>query len=66
MIFSGTEKMRRYPTFDSAQLGILSYGKIKLPNGESAYKAPMTDMERLASAGWRTVGNGKSYLYVKK
>ena len=67
MIFSGTEGMLTYPHIQgSDRKGIFSYGTVKAWDGQKAYKAPMVEVERLASAGWKTVGNGKSYIYVRK
>ena len=67
MIFSGTENMKTYPHIEgSTSTGIFSYGTVKAHDGIKAYKAPLNDMTRLQDAGWKIVGNGKSYLYVRK
>jgi len=66
MILSGSEKMERYPSSPSGKMGILSYGKVKTWDGKGAYKADPASMERLASIGWKTIGNGTSYIYVQK
>ena len=67
MIFSGTEAMLRYPHIQgSDKKGICSYGTIKAYDDLKAYKASGTEVKRLASVGWKTVGNGKHYIYVRK
>lgn len=66
MIFKGTENIQRYPSIEGSALkGILSYGKIKTSDGLGAYKADPNSMHRLAEAGWKTVGSGSSYIYVR-
>jgi len=68
-IFSGTENMKRYPSIDgSEKMGILSYGSVtnRFSDGIPTYKADPDSMDRLASVGWKTVGNGNSYIYVRK
>lgn len=68
MILKGTETLPRYPWIQgSDKMGIPSYGSItnRFSDGIPTYKADPASMHRLASVGWKTVGSGSSYIYVR-
>ena len=68
MIFKGTESMKRYPHIEGSELkGLPSYGSVtnRFADGIKTYKADPNNMHRLKEAGWKTVGSGSSYIYVR-